>query len=658
MQIIHRLDDFFFTLFPEIGGGSNKLIVSRLTDFYQYGPFKPKVTIKDDLAIIDIDVPSIVSQKEDYKKTVALCERGKYAEAKPILKSLLEKNPTNSEYHRIMGQILSDEGQQDEAIDHLIDALRWDSKNNWALLMLGNIFAKFKNDIGTAMKYYDQALKVNPDDHITINNIGANLMQQGKLQEAKKYFWKAVEINDEYPNTHFALSMVAEMEDDLQSAFYSAVQAIKLSTRKNDLYKNAVTQLFEVSKRVIKADVGKKIYSKYLVKLEVEGGTDIDVFEDKTIPTAAKFELAENYNRTKHTIKYNPDKMAFEHLIMHELVHLDLIIEARKEDFNQLFVSTNPHKRLFIKKLAPTIKRLKREGYSEDSIANYTSGLFEGINRQIFNTPVDLFIESFLHEEFSELRPYQFLSMYAILGEGIQAVTDKKIVELSPPDILSKSKILNLVNAFQFKELFGIDLSDNFKANRLEMAQAEKFYKEFLEYKEDREPGEEYELVQHWAEDLNLDPYFELKGERQYRKSQNTDSFFESTEDEMFGGAEFDAHKERQMKKFQESQKELGTNMAVMWFMVDALQFFEGKDNEEVKKIAFEIAMQGTQGYRPDKKDYTLNSIPGKKFSGYHVLAFYYVSWAIAIPEMLAQLQLPYDEEYKQAKAFHQMNKK
>ena len=87
-----------------------------------------------------------------------------------------------------MGQILSDEGNQEEAINCLIDALRWDSKNGWALMMLGNIFAKFKNDIDTAMKYYDQALIVKPNDNITMNNIGANLMQQEKFEEAKKYF--------------------------------------------------------------------------------------------------------------------------------------------------------------------------------------------------------------------------------------------------------------------------------------------------------------------------------------------------------------------------------------------------------------------------------------------------------------------------------------
>ena len=51
-----------------------------------------------------------------------------------------------------MGQILSDEGDQEEAINCLIDALRWDSKNGYALLMMGNIFAKFKDDVPTASK--------------------------------------------------------------------------------------------------------------------------------------------------------------------------------------------------------------------------------------------------------------------------------------------------------------------------------------------------------------------------------------------------------------------------------------------------------------------------------------------------------------------------
>jgi tetratricopeptide (TPR) repeat protein len=659
MKITHRIDDFLFIIFPELQrGGGNEFIINTLEKFYSYGPFKPKVSIENDFVTIEIDTQTIVSQESDYRKVVSLCEKGKYAEAKPILKTLIEKNPTNSEYHRIMGQVLSDEGEQDEAINYLIDALRWDSKNGWALLMMGNIFAKFKKDVPTAMKYYDQALIANPNDNITINNIGANLMQQGKLAEAKKYFWEAIKINDQYPNTHFALGMIAEIEEDLPSAFYSTIQSIKLNKNKDVIYQNAVTLAFSIAKKIIATDTGRKIYRAYRQKLEFEGDRRIDIVKEDEIPTAAKFEFAENYNRETHIVKYKPSYPAVEHLIMHELVHLDFVIVARKEDLNQLFISTPNHKAEFIKTLEPTIKKFSKMGIAEKSIADYCSNLFEGMNRQTFNTPIDLFIEDFLYNEFSELRPYQFISLYTMLQEGIKAVTDKKIVELSPKEIISKSKVYNLVNAIQFRALFGFDFIKDFNATPNELKLATNFYEEYLQYKEDKEPAEEYELVMHWAEDLKLDKNFELVNEQEFRKKDtDLDSLLTAIENDPFDLNSKDPSKKRDMDKFQKSQQAIGTNMAVVMFMVDALQFFETKSKEEIKTIAFEIAMFGTQGYRPDKDDYKISSIPGKTFSGYHILAYYYVSWAMAIPEMLTQIQLPYDEEYQLALTIHQPKK-
>lgn len=658
MQIIHKIDDFLFTIFPELLGGDKSLIISTLEKYYTYGPYKPKVNIDNGWVKIEIDTPAIISQEADYKKTVALCEKGRYSEAKPILKKLIEKNPTNSEYHRIMGQILSDEGDQEAAINCLIDALRWDSKNGWALLMMGNIFAKFKDDIPTAMKYYDQALIANPKDNITINNIGANLMQQGKLEEAKKYFYEALKINDQYANSHFALGMIAEMEADLQSAFYSTIQAIKLNKSKDVLYQNSLRQAFEISKKIIATDTGKKIFTEYRHKLEFDGDRIIDIVQDEEIPTAAKFEFAENYDRETHIVKYKPSYPAVAHLIMHELVHLDFVIEARKGKLNQLFVSTQNHKKEFIKGLEPTIQKFSKMGISEKSIADYSSNLFEGMNRQIFNTPIDLFIENFLYNKFAELRPFQFISLYNMLQESLKAVTDKKIIELSPKDIISKSKVYNLVNAIQFKELFGFDFIKDFNATPIELKLATDFYDEYLQYKDDKEPAEEYELVLHWAEDLKVDKYFELVNEHEYRaKRTDIDNLQYSIEKDSYDLESKDPYKQREMDKFQKSQEQIGINMAVTMFMVDALQFFEDKTKEEIKKIAFEIAMQGTQGYRPDIDNYSINLIKGKTFSGYHILAYYYVSWSLAIPEMLSQLNLPYEAEYKMALTMHKLKK-
>lgn len=658
MQIIHKIDNFLYTIFPSVIQGDQQSLLNAIQDFYTYGPYKPKVTIDNDFVSIEIDTPTILAQDLDYQKVIAFCEKGKYADAKPILKKLIEKNPAISEYHRIMGQILSDEGDQEEAINCLIDALRWDSKNGWALLMMGNIFAKFKGDVPTAMKYYDQALIANPKDNITINNIGANLMQQGKLEEAKKYFYEALKINDKYANTHFALGMIAEMEADLQSAFYSTIQAIKLNKSKDVLYQNSVRQAFEISKKIIATDTGKKIFREYRHKLEFDGDRKIDIIQDEEIPTAAKFEFAENYDRETHIVKYKPSYPAVEHLIMHELVHLDFVIEARKGELNQLFISTQNHKTEFIKGLEPTIKKFNKMGISEKSIADYCSNLFEGMNRQIFNTPIDLFIENFLYNEFAELRPFQFISLYNMLQEGLKAVTDKKIVELSPKDIISKSKVYNIVNAIQFKELFGFDFIKDFNATPIEMKLATDFYDEYLQYKEDKEPAEEYELVLHWAEDLKLDKNFELVNEHEYRtKRTDIDNLLSSIEKDPYDLESKDPYKQREMDKFQKSQEQIGINMAVAMFMVDALQFFDAMPQEEIKKIAIEIAMQGTQGYRPDKDNYRINSIKDKTFSGYHILAYYYVSWSLAIPEMVSQLNLPYEAEYKMALTMHKPNK-
>ena len=92
--------------------------------------------------------------------------------------------------------------------------------------------------------------------------------------------------------------------------------------------------------------------------------------------------------------------------------------------------------------------------------------------------------------------------------------------------------------------------------------------------------------------------------------------------------------------------------MAVAMYMADAINYFSKTTNEVTKKIAFEIATIGTQGIDPNKKNYSIPSIMDSKFSGYKILAYYYVSWAIGIPEMLNQLQLPFDKEYDLANKY------
>jgi tetratricopeptide (TPR) repeat protein len=260
MQIFHKIDDFLFELFPKIkqSGNSIDVLIEEVSRYYTFGPYKPTISVENGWLNITIDTSAIILQEADFRRVVSLCEKRRFSEAKAILGKLIEKNQTNSEYYRIYGQILSEEGNQESAIDYLIDSLRWDPKNNWALLMMGNIFAKYKNDIPTAMKYYDQVLKVDPKNNIAMNNIGANLMQQGKIEPAKKYFYEAIKINENYPNTYYALGLIAEMENDSLIAFKNAIISMKKNNNSKDsLFQNSFGLAMNSAKKLIDSGGGQ-----------------------------------------------------------------------------------------------------------------------------------------------------------------------------------------------------------------------------------------------------------------------------------------------------------------------------------------------------------------------------------------------------------------
>ena len=226
MTIIHPLNNFIYELFPNSEKNEESL-KKAISNFYTIGNIKPKIKFNKDFVEINIDYNRIEIEEKRYQRLISLCENSKFEEAKELAEDLIGSNPNISEYHRILGQILSELGNQEEAINSLIDALRWNPKNEWALLMMGNIFSKYQNDIETAMKYYDQVLIVKPNDCITLNNIGANLMQLDKKEEAVKYFEKALASDPTYPNTYYALGLMADKENNYKKAFDYALKAIE-----------------------------------------------------------------------------------------------------------------------------------------------------------------------------------------------------------------------------------------------------------------------------------------------------------------------------------------------------------------------------------------------------------------------------------------------
>ncbi|WP_140160650.1 hypothetical protein [Algoriphagus antarcticus] len=86
--------------------------------------------------------------------------------------------------------------------------------------------------------------------------------------------------------------------------------------------------------------------------------------------------------------------------------------------------------------------------------------------------------------------------------------------------------------------------------------------------------------------------------------------------------------------------------------MVDAIKFFKKLDDPRIQEIAMELALLVNTGIDPNKQGYKVSFQKGKGFSGHKVLAYLYVSIANSLPNLLAELKMPFEKEYNFAKEF------
>lgn len=646
MKILIPIKDLLYSLFPDLVNQEESVIIEKLTNYYTVDGLAPSISINDGIVFIDILDCKSDPEQSKWDNVVRLCEKGAFKDAKKGLNDLLTTNPTNSEYNRLMGQILSEEGDQDGAMNYLVDAIRWDTKNKWAYLMLGNIFVKYFNDIDSALKYYNQVLLIDEEDYTTLNNIAGALAKENKFKDATKYFLKAIAINNEYINSYIGLATIKEKEGSFTEAFEYLIQALRTKDSiKTGFHDQLINHTLEIAEKATSLEKDNLVVDSYKSVIESKYNRKISIGFDDSITPLAKLEVAENYNRDKDIILYRiKGSSIITHLIMHELAHLDFISEAREAGVNKLFTTNQSQKNIFSNKVNNALKKLSKKGLDPIMISNLEDMLFDGIALLIYNAPIDLFIENHLYNSFPSLRSAQFISMHKIVQDGIEGVTKGDIINIVPTSVISTTKIYNLTQALLFKDLYGIDLISKFQASKSELSEALRLWDEFNEYRNDRQAGEEYELIENWAKDLNVDDIFSLVDEKAYLATKSVSSNVENLFDNLV-----EKSKQDSLDRFYKEKEEQGIDVEIIDYIVKALKEFSGKDFDYIKTIAFEIATVGMNGISPYKEGYKIPSLSSREFSGKEFLAYYYVSFKLTHPEIMGELGLPYDIEYDSA---------
>lgn len=636
----------------------------KLVEYFTIDGFKAEVIVDGDWVIVRVDEQEIQEAEKRFEGITSLCDKGKFNDAKTAIKEFLKSYPRYSDAYRVLAQIYMQDGLIEDAINTNIEALRCNPRNGWALLLMGNLFGKYKDDTTTAENYYNKILEYCPDNAIACNNIAAVMLERNEYDKAIPIFKHVLDVNEKYGNAYYGLALAYYNQKDFKNAFEYAL-AGSLNADRQIENPNVLDELHKLMVVAAKNLVSSTNYINVMLgikdSIELESKSKVKIEEDNNLEVSAKLQYGKVYNRNYNLVKYNPKMPYMEHLVIHELMHLDMALEASKRGANMIVYSNNENKLAFRNKYASWISNIVNK-FGHSRAMSVVDKMHEGLMVQIMNCPLDLFVEKRMYDKYPIVKAAQLLSLMHQETLNQESIA-KGQQGIFPKSIVTASKIMNIVSSIHLEKLFGLRFYQNYKPTKAEFETAKDLYEEYLAY-HDYKPGEEYELVEYFAETLGMQDFFKLKNESEFVKDTNQEKESENyIREALLGdtdssdGNSFDGLTDEQKKKqdtFYEQNKDGADPMQTMMmsmYMVGALDYFNGMTKDQIKRIAFDIAMLGMKGISPEiKSGYKVDSIPGKDFGGYEMLAYYYVSWALAIPEQLGALGLPFTKAWETAK--------
>lgn len=588
------------------------------------------------------------------QQALDLCNQNEFDKALPLLEEVIKDNPENSEAWRTLAQVhWFYQHEPDQAYDELIEALRCDPKNLWALVLMGNLLTKERKDIEGAKAYYAKVLEYHPDNFIAINNIAATHMEVGDYDAAIPMLQKVISLNGQYINSYYGLGLCYYKKGMLKEAFEICHDgATKTVDRpENPGVREELLKLYMTVAKDLSANTNYiNIWKGIKDELEEVDHVNIRFVEDKSLNVLAKLEYAPLHAAKEHIIRYNPDKEFVDHLFIHEMMHLKMNQQSAKAGRGKAVISSDKTRKAFNKRYLNFMRRTHKH-IAPDELNKVMMQLADGLGLQLMNCPLDLLVEHMMHTVYKDVRPIQMQSLFNQELTNIDAVKKAEGNGFFPKEIVRANKVMNMVTSMHFKDMYGIDTLREYHPTKAEYDQAKDLYDEFKAYLGTFKAGDEYEMLEYFVESFNMEDLVEVVDEKEVTAGIKADL---SLRDDLKDRAEkapseedVDVINAQFALDHQDGADPMETMMMSM-YMLGAMEYFDTLQAHDIHRIAVEIAMVGVNGISPKGK-YSIKSIPGKEFGGYQFLAYYYVSWARAIPEKLKDLGLPFDKAYESA---------
>lgn len=142
-----------------------------------------------------------------------LAGAGRLVEAVSIFEDIVKISPQNSNLWRRFGQYLTEINKLDEAEKALAKAIQLDPENAMAWHEIGYIRLYYKKDLPEAEKAFRKAITIR-EDEVYLRNLGAVLIETGRVKEAEQKFLRAVSLNPNSGQGWNGLGVIAMSYDN------------------------------------------------------------------------------------------------------------------------------------------------------------------------------------------------------------------------------------------------------------------------------------------------------------------------------------------------------------------------------------------------------------------------------------------------------------
>ena len=600
---------------------------------FSFLPQPVTVTVEGDEVVIQYPEEATAAQTEAARLAERAGKRaaeGNHDKAIGILKRVLELQPSLHKARRDLAMAYVETGDVDNATNHLVEVLRLDPLDAWSWVVLANLYIREKSDPETGEQFLRKALEISPANAWALNSLASVTFKRGQTDEAISLFEQAIKSNPELSNAYYGEAIVyhdlGQPDKSLATLERLFTNATKQDARSQPVYDGA-RQLFgtlQAGLAECNQSEAFKLVQNYKADMEKLSGYPVRIQEENLAGNlGATMQMAWKHHRDFHLLKiraaYPPPLVS--HLESHELTHLKLESGARKAGKNLFFATTAATHATAIRSFAGDIRKWEKAGYSEPKITGLTQTLVNGLCEFLFNCPLDMLIERHLRDTFRPLQPAQFLSVRLMANEAWQTNSKPEVRQFTPRKILLASLALNGAYALFLDDLFrgASDFTAPYRREET-FGVSQKLWQHWQERAKNLGPGDEYRLVDEFADMVGLRDWYEWRPDPGHH---------EATAEPLKQGTTNPA-----LLKVKQP--------AAVFYFLDAFKRYDVMTPEQVRDVAYEIAMLGRNGLdyaAPDEK-YELRALPDRKFSGLHLMCLMYAGFKRVAPEHEVQMDL------------------